>query len=185
MAAAFRREVPTDFHQGREPSKSRSPSKERGYRNIGSGIQRENKFDTSARFNLKPKAQQTCKKHRASPVEFVCAISGEFFCRLCAPSHEGHDDQSMAVSSNEIQEQMTQLKHTYLSKRTHVIDRLHEHQNTIEDFFRIFTETVDQHRQEVLKEEYLVSEKMEHFERRMKSLLHRTQNYSMVEFYFE
>ena len=51
MAAAFRREVPTDFP--RTTSKSRSPQKAK----IGSGLFREDKFDTASLFGLKPKTR--------------------------------------------------------------------------------------------------------------------------------
>jgi len=63
---------------------------------------------------------------------------------------------------------MTTLKHLYLTKRTHVIDSLNEHQNTVEDFLKIFTDAVDAHRKEVLREEYIMSDKMNYFEMKMK-----------------
>ena len=91
----------------------------------------------------------------------------------------------MAVVSNDIQKELTDLKHLYLTKRNHVIDRLHNHQNTIEDFLKIFTDTIENYRNEVLREEYQRSQQMDDFENKMKSLLNKTQNYSAVEFYFE
>jgi hypothetical protein len=79
------------------------------------------------KFGINPKKMQICKKHRSMPIEFVCNISEEFYCRMCGPSHEGHDDHSMSVHANEVQKSITTLKHLYLTKRTHVIDRLNDH----------------------------------------------------------
>jgi hypothetical protein len=85
-------------------------------------------------------------------------ISGELYCRICARDHEGHDDQSMPVVADRVQKSLTELQQLYLAKRTHVIDRLVEHQREIEDFMSIFYKTLDDHRGRILEQEYILRE---------------------------
>lgn len=126
-----------------------------------------------------------CKKHRDTPIEFFCNISNEFYCKLCAKNHSGHNDICVAKISNEVQESLVQLKHIYLTKRTHIFDRLISHQNKIEEFFKIYYQFLDEQRSKVLGNEYKLREMMEGFENRMKRMMNKTQRYSVVEFFLE
>jgi len=48
---------------------------------------------------------------------------------------------------------MTALKHKYLIKRTHIMDRLVKHQNEIEEHFGVYYDYLDKKRNEILKDE--------------------------------
>ena len=128
---------------------------------------------------------QVCKKHKETPIEFYCHTSNEFYCRLCAGLHGGHNDVPIAEIADELQKNLFELKHIYLTKRTHVIDRLTTHQKRIEEFFTIYYDTLDSVRKESLKQEYLIRGQLEHFETVMKKLLNKAQGLSMVEFFHE
>jgi hypothetical protein len=152
MASAFRREVPTKLPPaGERPA---SPEKQ-GFEAMGSGLI-EDKMAAAKRFGLRPKPVQCCRKHRSTPIEFACMISGELYCRICARDHEGHDDQSMPVVADRVQRSLNELQHLYLAKRTHVIDRLVGHQQEVEEFMSIFYQTLDEHRRLVLEQEYVL-----------------------------
>lgn len=105
----------------------------------------------SEKFGIRPKKPQVCKIHRTTPVEFYCEISGDFYCKLCTKDHNGHDDQCVMDIASEIQNSLTGLKHIYLTKRMHVLDRLANHQNKMEQFFEIFYETLDSSRTKALE----------------------------------
>jgi hypothetical protein len=45
--------------------------------------------------------------------------------------------------ANDMQKSLNELKHIYLTKRTHVIDRLVKHQDKIEAFFKIYYDCLD------------------------------------------
>lgn len=70
-------------------------------------------------------------------------------------------------------------------KRTHIIDRLVNHQGTIEELFGIFYETLDAERKKILEEEYAMRFKMDSFEEKLKGLLDRTHSYTTTEFFHE
>ena len=112
-------------------------------------------------------------------------LNNDFFCRLCHKSHEGHDDLCIQDNANDIQSSLNDLKQQYLLKRTHIIDRLVNHQGTIEYLFSIFYETLDAERKRILEEEYSMRHKMDSFEDQLKVLLDRTQGYTTTEFFHE
>lgn len=37
-----------------------------------------------------------CPKHKETEIEFCCQINETFYCKLCMPSHSGHDDIVLA-----------------------------------------------------------------------------------------
>jgi len=65
-----------------------------------------------------------------------------------------HDDQSVMTTASEVQTNLTSLKHLYLAKRTHLIDRLVKHQTNIEEYFEAYYETLDEQRKLILADEY-------------------------------
>lgn len=89
-------------------------------------------------FGLQPKATQVCKKHKYIPIEFYCEASNEFYCRVCADKHRGHPDICIAEVSSDVQNILVELKHIYLTKRTHIFDRLTGHQSKMEEFLSIY-----------------------------------------------
>jgi hypothetical protein len=136
-------------------------------------------------FGLKPKKMNMCKRHKNSPVEFYCDLSGDFFCKLCAKQHRGHDDHSIHETAAEVQESLTGLKHLYLTKRSHVMNRLAGHQRKLEEYFELFYSVLDAQRAKVLKEEYFLRDMMDNYEKTMKKLLHRAHKYDLTEFFLE
>jgi len=138
-AAGFRREIPKEF-----PKSTAAPQYEREQFESIKAVPIEKEFEqVNAKFGMNPKNVQVCKKHRETPIEFYCHASNEFYCRLCAGKHIGHNDVPIAEIANEVQSALFELKHIYLTKRTHVIDRLTNHQKKIEDFFAIYYDTLD------------------------------------------
>jgi hypothetical protein len=73
----------------------------------------------------------------------------------------------------------------YLTKRTHLIDRLLQQQNKVEELFEVFYKTLDEERNRILKNEYELKSQMDEFEDSMKMLLFKSQRYTTSEFFFE
>jgi hypothetical protein len=73
----------------------------------------------------------------------------------------------------------------YLTKRTHLIDRLLQQQNKVEELFEVFYKTLDEERNRILKNEYELRSQMDEFEDSMKMLLFKSQRYTTSEFFFE
>lgn len=46
---------------------------------------------------------------------------------------------------------MTRLKHKYLIKRTHIMDKLNHHMNIVENHFKIYYDKLDEMRNKILK----------------------------------
>ena len=80
---------------------------------------------------------------------------------------------------------MTSLKHKYLIKRTHIMDRLVKHQNDIEEYFGIYYDYLDKRRNEILKDEQMISEKFDVYELKLQTTLKRTASLLPDEFYME
>lgn len=80
-------------------------------------------------FNLKPKRDKYCPNHPRTPIEYYCQIFNEFYCRICIPEfHADHkEDVPLSTVQHEVQMALTKLKHKYLIKRTHIMDRLVDH----------------------------------------------------------
>jgi hypothetical protein len=80
---------------------------------------------------------------------------------------------------------MTKLKLKYITKRTHILDRVVAHRNKLEKYMKIYYDTLDDLRSKILREEYKIDEQLEEYEHRMKKTLDLVQNYSVIEFYYE
>jgi len=80
---------------------------------------------------------------------------------------------------------LVDLKHVYLTKKVHVIDRLAAHQKEIESFLKIYYDILDEAREEFLKREYELCDDMDVVEKSIKALLQQASGLSMVEFYNE
>ena len=65
------------------------------------------------------------------------------------------------------------------------MDRLVEHQSKIENFFNNYYEVLDDLRKMVLQTEYKLQERIKAYEYDLQELLNRTQQYKIVDFYFE
>ena len=147
--------------------------------------------DFDSKFGIKPQNKksnnyQVCKWHRSAPVEYFCNYANEFYCKLCIPErHQDHNDLPLCEIQSELQEEMNSLKHKYLTKRAHIMDRLLEHQNKLEDYAKIYYETLDTLRGQVLEKEYAIGKEITDYEGRLKKTLERVQGYSVVEFYYE
>lgn len=51
----------------------------------------------------------------------------------------------------EVQDKVTQLKHKYEIKRSHLMNRLFDHKEKIEDYFVIFYNALDNVREKILR----------------------------------
>ena len=58
-----------------------------------------------------------CKKHKETEVEYCCGINETFYCKLCLPLHNGHEDAVLADICHSIQEDVIKLKHSYIEKK--------------------------------------------------------------------
>ena len=56
-------------------------------------------------------------------------------------------------------------------KRTQLFDRLIDHQSRMEQYFKVFYDTLDEVRQKVLKQEYRIGAEIEAYETELKALL--------------
>lgn len=91
----------------------------------------------------------------------------------------------VATAAAELQEQLFSLKHEYLTKKTHVIDRLFVQQKEIESYFKIFYQAIDDYRKETLKREYELRSGMDELEAEMQRMLLICKKMGMVEFFSE
>ena len=73
----------------------------------------------------------------------------------------------------------------YSKKKEALVSKLDRHQFKIENIFKIFYDTLDNMRNDMLKQEYEMRSKMDAFENKTKSLIGKLQTYSLVEFYHE
>lgn len=87
--------------------------------------------------------------------------------------------------ADEMQNSLNELKHIYLTKRTHIIDRLVKHQDKMETFFKIYYDCLDKQRQKVLGPEYELRRQMTLLENRIMKLLDRCQRLDTVDFFVE
>jgi hypothetical protein len=60
----------------------------------------------------------------------------------------------LAEISQGIQERVVKLKHSYVSKRQQMMDKLDNHQDQIESLFKVYYETLDEMRNHYLQQEY-------------------------------
>ena len=67
-------------------------------------------------FTYNPR-QFFCQKHKDTDIEYCCKINEKFYCRLCLPAHNGHDDLVLVEICRQIQEDVIKLKHSYIAKR--------------------------------------------------------------------
>jgi len=141
-------------------------------------------LDEMKDFNYVPK-KFMCKKHRETEVEFCCRINETFFCKLCLPTHAGHDDLVLAEICKEIQEDVIKLKHQYIAKKEFMINKLDSHQQKIENVFKIYYDTLDECRMQVLGQEYKLREHMDNFESQIAELLKDIRSLNFIEFYHE
>lgn len=94
-------------------------------------------------------------------MEYFCNYNNDFYCKLCIPErHHEHDDLPLHNIQAELQEEMTILKHKYLTKRTHIMDRLSSHQNKLEEYMKIFYDTLESSRAKILEEEYKIDKQI-------------------------
>ena len=91
----------------------------------------------------------------------------------------------MADIASEVQNNLTDLKHLYLTKRTYLLDRLISQQHKVESFFKLFYETLDSERKKVLAKEYSLRNQMDYFENDLTKLLNKMKNYTYTEFFHE
>eukprot|EP00347_Sterkiella_histriomuscorum_P012972 403366506 len=135
-------------------------------------------------FQYHPK-RFMCKKHKNSEVQFCCSINETFFCKLCMPQHQGHDDMVLSQVCEDIQHEVIKLKHTYKAKKEFIINKLDQHQENIEKVFKVYYDTLDECRAQVLGQEYKLRENMDYFEKTIAELMHEIKKYNYVEFYHE
>ncbi|CDW89554.1 UNKNOWN [Stylonychia lemnae] len=126
-----------------------------------------------------------CKKHKQTEVEYCCAINETFFCKLCLPTHQGHDDLVLSEICDQIQQDVIKLKHTYKAKKEFMINKLDNHQKKIENIFKIYYETLDECRNMILGQEYSLRKNMDYFEKTIVELMRDIKNYNYIEFYHE
>ena len=99
-----------------------------------------------------------CKKHRSTPIAFHDEVCNEFVCELCVKAHPDHEYTPIAEAASNVQDTLSELKTTYLTKRMHIYDRLIRHQSKIEEFFMIYYDALDASRREMLTQEYEIRE---------------------------
>lgn len=80
---------------------------------------------------------------------------------------------------------LNELKHIYLKKRTHIVDRLTLHQQKIEAFFKIYYDCLDAQRMKMLGPEYELRKQMGVLEKKTMKLLERCQRLDTVDFFVE
>lgn len=70
------------------------------------------------------------------------------------PKYKGQRDAAISDIIKDIQERVTELKHNYQVKRSTLLNKVAKQQNNIEDLFKIYYETLDAMRENILKQEY-------------------------------
>ena len=80
---------------------------------------------------------------------------------------------------------MTELKRSYTQKKKVLQTKLDRNQSTIEQLFNFYYETLDSIRGDLLSEEYKLRNQITTFEKEMKQMTNKLQNYSLIEFYHE
>lgn len=126
-----------------------------------------------------------CQKHKDTEIEYCCKINEKFYCRLCLPGHHGHDDTVLVDICRQIQEDVIKLKHTYISKKQFMVEKLDKHQEKIESLFKVYYDTLDDLRNQYLGQEYNIRETMDSFERMIQGLMKDIKKYNYIEFYHE
>ena len=58
-------------------------------------------------------------------------------------------------------------------------------QHKVENIFKIFYDALDKMREDMLRNEYTMRDKMDNFEYMTRSLIKKMQTYSLIEFYHE
>lgn len=80
---------------------------------------------------------------------------------------------------------MIKLKHSYIAKRQHVVEKLDRHQERIESLFKVYYDTLDGLRNQYLGQEYSLRETMDSYERQIQSLMRDIRKFNYIEFYHE
>jgi len=70
------------------------------------------------------------------------------------PKYKGQRDATISDIIKDIQERVTELKHNYQVKRSTLLNKVAKQQKNIEDLFKIYYETLDAMRENILKQEY-------------------------------
>ena len=126
-----------------------------------------------------------CKHHPTYEAEFCCEINNSFYCKKCQPDHREHRDRVLASIPYELQKKLIQLRNTYSQKKEVLVKKLDAHQGKVEDIFKMFYDALDTMRKTMLKQEYEMRAKMDHFENQTKALVQQLKTYSLVEFFHE
>ena len=169
------RKIPNDFDKQTMDSIRKAKQKAiREFSPTAGPLMVSNARELNSKFNLKPANTQVCKRHRQMPIEFFNPIQNEFCCKICASQMTDQKLVPLYKAASEFQDQLFSLKHQYLKKKTHVIDRLKSHIDSMEDYFRMFYEVIDKQRKMFLAQEYEMKSQMDNLEVEMSRLLYCT-----------
>lgn len=113
-------------------------------------------------------------------------MSHDFVCKICAKTGIYNDQFIPIVKiAEEVQTKLIDLKHNYLTKKTHILDRLAKHKSKVEEYFKMYYDILDAFRFEYLNKEYDLCGSLEDIEVSIKRMLHMTGKMTMVEFFNE
>ena len=94
-----------------------------------------------------------------------------FYCKKCLPEHKSHSDRSLHSLCRDIEEELQALRIKYLTKKETLVSKVNTHLSSMEGIFKIYYDTLDKLRAELLKDEYSYLKKMDNLESNLKKLV--------------
>ena len=82
-----------------------------------------------------------------------------------------------------LQEKLNSLKIKYETKRATLINKLNTQQKYIEEIYKVYYDTLDEMRNDMLGEEYKLRKRIAEFETQTRKFTSNMENYSIYEFY--
>ena len=73
----------------------------------------------------------------------------------------------------------------YMKKKETLVKKLDNHQFQVEEIFKIYYDTLDTIRADMLQQEYTLREQMDSFEKKTKRLVSDLSKFSTIEFFHE
>lgn len=112
-------------------------------------------------------------------------MTNAFYCRQCRETYIESDDVVLSSIAVDIQQRLSALKTKYMQTKTTLFEKMKTNQRSVEEFFKLYYDTLDTLRCEYLREEYSYRGKMATFEKELRSLIAQLQRSSMAEFYYD
>lgn len=131
---------------------------------------KRHEIDITKDFTFNP-VKLKCRKHPTMEIEFCHSVTSDFYCRMCRETYIDSDDVVLSSIAVDIQQRLSSLKTKYMQTKRTLFEKMKSNQKSVEEFFKMYYDTLDMLRFEYLSEEYSYRGKMVAFEKELRNLV--------------